>query len=582
VTQQFAPEEPPTRARGTATALAAAHAQFARAALGIYLAAAAAALALVVGVLTTERTHEEDQLREQLLAEANLRGHYLVRYLDLLVQQLRRLGLRSDVTLLDQNLAPERSLLNLSHQKSAFFNLGVAILGVDGQVLWEGPEHFLPRSNFADRAWFTNVEKSRSVHIVPVDPERAEDAVLYVVSPIVRDGNVTGALLGAVDLKHGDVLAVGGTRANLNTVVVTSSGEIVYPPAPPAFAHEETWHRLFANDAALGRVTTIDLTGARTAVALTPVESTELELALLVPENELLYQTRSRIQKRIGVALAIAAVPLVALVLLLRRSLATFRRSEERAVREERLQRVGEAANLIAHEVKNSLNGIRMAAEIACDQGASGREQALHELRGEISRLANFTAELMTFSKGVVPRKMRVNLTEFVPKVTSLLEKSAKEAGVNLELTVPAQELDADVDPQLLHIVISNLVTNAIEALAAVPDTEPRIDVRLERDHDEPTNVRLEVSDNGPGLSRDIVAQLFEPFHSGKPSGVGIGLALSQRIARAHGGKLVLVPSPRGAVFALTVPSSSRVMLKNAERDRPFQNLPESGSGGAA
>jgi len=105
-----------------------------------------------------------------------------------------------------------------------------------------------------------------------------------------------------------------------------------------------------------------------------------------------------------------------------------------------------------------------------------------------------------------------------------------------------------------LHIVVSNLITNAIEALGASSDENPRIDVRLERDDQEPGGVRLEVSDNGPGLKEEIVAQLFEPFHSGKPSGVGIGLALSQRIARAHGGKLVLVPSPKGAVFVLSIP----------------------------
>ncbi len=557
MTQHFAPEEPASHGHGTATALAAAHARFARAVLAIYLATAAAALALVVGVLTTERSHEEDQLREQLLAEANLRGHYLVRYLDLLVQQLRRLGLRSDVNLLDQNLAPERSLVTLSHQKGTFFNLGLAILGVDGQVLWEGPEHFLPRQNFADRPWFVNVLKSRSVHVVPVDPERSEDAVLYVVTPIVRGGSVTGVLLGAVDLKHGDVLSVGGARANVNTVLVTSGGDIVYPPAPPAFAHEDNWRRLFSSDAALGHVTTADLFGVRTVVATSPIESTELELSLLVPEHELLQPTRSRIQSRLAVALALAAVPLLALVVLLRRSLATFRRSEEQAVREERLQRVGEAANLIAHEVKNSLNGIRMATEIACDQGAPGREQALHELRGEISRLANFTAELMTFSKGIVPRKVRVDLTEFVPKVTSLLEKSAKDVGIELVLVLPNAPLEAEVDPQLLHIVISNLVTNAIEALAASSDERPRIDVRLERDEAHGQGVRLEVSDNGPGLGSDIVDQLFEPFHSGKPSGVGIGLALSQRIARAHGGKLALEPSLKGAIFTLTLPPTS-------------------------
>jgi signal transduction histidine kinase len=549
--------EPESAARGTATALAAAHTRFARAAVGIYLAAAAAALALVIGVLTTERSHEEDQVRDQLLAEANLRGHYLVRYLDLLVQQLRRLGLRSEVNLLDQNLQPEKSLVSLSHQRSTAFNLGVAILGTDGRVLWQEPDHFLPRQSFGDRPWFANVLRGRSVHIVPVDPERSEDAILYVVSPIVRSNTLAGALLGAVDLKHGELLTVGGARADVSTVLAARGGQIVYPPAPPAFASEDSWRRAFARDEG-PRVTTLDLAGTRTVVATSPVQGTELELSLLVPEKELLRDARRRIQTRLALALATAAVPLFVLVALLRRSLETFRRSEEQAVREERLQRVGEAANLIAHEVKNSLNGIRMAAELACDERAPGRAQALQELRGEISRLTNFTAELMTFSKGVVPRKVRVDLTEFVPKVTSLLEHAAKDAGVSLELSLPPGELACELDPQLFHIVLSNLITNAIEAVSmSSSDGAPRIDVRLQRDPADPTGVRLEVSDNGPGLTEGITAQLFEPFHSGKPSGVGIGLALSQRIARAHGGQLVLAPSGQGATFVLTLPGGN-------------------------
>jgi two-component system C4-dicarboxylate transport sensor histidine kinase DctB len=543
--------------RGTASALAEAHARFARAAVGIYLAAALAALALVVGVLTTERSHEEDQLRDQLFAEANLRGHYLVRYLDLLVQQLRRLGLRSEVSLLDKNLQPERSLVSLSHQRSTAFNLGVAILGTDGQVLWEEPEHFLPRQSFADRPWFLNVERGRAVHIVPVEPERAEDAILYVVSPIVRANVVTGALLGAVDLKHGEVLTVGGTRADVSTVLATRGGQIVYPPAPPPFAHDDNWQHLFAGEV-VTRVTTVDLAGTRTVVATSPVEGTELQLSLLAPENELLRDARRRIQTRLALALVMAAVPLAVLIALLNRSIATFRRSEEQAVREERLRRVGEAANLIAHEVKNSLNGIRMAAELACDDRAPGRSQALQELRGEISRLTNFTAELMTFSKGISPRKVKVDLREFVPKVTSLLEKSANEAGVEVALDMPEAELECEVDPQLLHIVLSNLVTNAIEAVSvSATDNAPHIDVRLGRDSADPNGVRLEVADNGPGLAKNIEPQLFEPFHSGKPSGVGIGLALSQRIARAHGGQLVYVPSARGATFVLTLPGGT-------------------------
>ena len=79
----------------------------------------------------------------------------------------------------------------------------------------------------------------------------------------------------------------------------------------------------------------------------------------------------------------------------------------------------------------------------------------------------------------------------------------------------------------------------------------------LEHDPAHPRGVRLEVSDNGPGVGESIAAQLFEPFHSGKPSGVGIGLALAQRIARAHGGELVRASAKQGATFILTLPGGT-------------------------
>jgi signal transduction histidine kinase len=64
----------------------------------------------------------------------------------------------------------------------------------------------------------------------------------------------------------------------------------------------------------------------------------------------------------------------------------------------------------------------------------------------------------------------------------------------------------------------------------------------------------LRVVDNGPGVPESIRERLFEPFVTGKPSGVGLGLAVSRRIVRAHGGDLVLERTPAGASFLLTFP----------------------------
>jgi len=99
-------------------------------------------------------------------------------------------------------------------------------------------------------------------------------------------------------------------------------------------------------------------------------------------------------------------------------------------------------------------------------------------------------------------------------------------------------------------------VGNALDA-ALASASAPRVDVRLSV---EQGVARLRVSDNGKGVSASMRSRLFEPFQSEKPNGVGIGLALARKIARAHGGDLVLDeaqgtrPGFPGASFVLTVP----------------------------
>jgi signal transduction histidine kinase len=104
-----------------------------------------------------------------------------------------------------------------------------------------------------------------------------------------------------------------------------------------------------------------------------------------------------------------------------------------------------------------------------------------------------------------------------------------------------------------LRIALSNLINNALEALATRRlNAEPaRLELRVEG---APDTARLLVSDNGDGVPDDIRPRLFEPFHSGKTSGVGIGLALAKRIAQAHGGDLELSSYALGAKFCLTLP----------------------------
>lgn len=541
----------------TIPSLAAAHLRLGRAAVGIYLATAAVALSLLGVFLFTEHSHTQAELRRQVLLQSADRARALQTHLELLTRELRRLGLRSEVDLFDQNLEPERSLLGVSHGSSTFFNLGVAIVGIDGAVVWAEPKRFLSvGQSFADEPWFAGLSRSRTLRIVAVEPERAEDATLYVVSPIVRNHQFQGAILGGIDLASSHVLTIEDRSVSgATTILTTVDGRIVFPGRPPPFALTSDWTKLFSRPTRESRLTTLSVDGKPQLLGISPLEGSDLNLLLLVDEQTLFRSARERLRTRLLVGFALAVAPLMALVALLRHSLRIFREGEEQAMREERLHRIGEAANVIAHEVKNSLNGIRMAAELAVGspEPKSRGERALTELRGEIERLTNFTGDLMMFSKGIQPRPVHLDLNELAARLVSLFEAAAAEAGVTLVVRPASAPIWVSADPQLLRVAVSNLMNNALEALSTRrPSSDPpRIELSVEAG---PSAARLAVADNGDGVAQTIKPRLFEPFQSGKTSGVGIGLALGKRIAQAHGGDLELLSNTPGATFCISLP----------------------------
>jgi signal transduction histidine kinase len=563
---------PPQEIAGPEHDLATVHARFARAVLWIYLGTGAVAVVLLVGVLATDLDYQKEVARKTLLLETEVRAHYLGQHLRLLVGELTRLGLRSEVNLLDQNIEPERSLLRLAHEKSSFFNVGVSVVGPDGEVLWSEPRQFLPVGHsIAGEVWYQAVLRARSAVVVPVQPEREKDSLLYVVSPVLRSGEFSGMLLGAVDLAREGTL---GTEfhpgAHALDVLTTRQGVVIFPSKPPAFASTPAWNQVMAQAHGDPFITQADLVlkedaaprpakdsvhNVATVVAGSPVSGTDFLLLSLAGADRLFGPDRARMRERLATGLFVALIPLLLLVLPLKRSFRVFRQSERRAVANERLRMLGEAVNLIAHEVKNSLNGLRVALEMIL-QGEriapeSRQSQAAVGLRAEVERLSNFATELLSFSKGVIPRPVSMDLGEFGRKITDLARTRADSLGVLLEVEAPARRVAVRADPFLIHTVIANLVSNALDSLAGAPVKMPRVRVSLEpRD----SRAFLRVRDNGPGVSPQVLPRLFEPFVTGKPNGVGIGLALSRKIARAHGGDLELEAAGPGASFLLTLP----------------------------
>ena len=133
----------------------------------------------------------------------------------------------------------------------------------------------------------------------------------------------------------------------------------------------------------------ISLGGEGVLVATAPVAGTELVLLTVANQEETFRSARERLQTRISAGLGLALGPAFLLLYLLTRSLKVFRKSEEEAVREERLRLLGEAASAIAHEVKNALNGLSMGLDLVVRPTDVARRERILEsfaVRFSVSR----------------------------------------------------------------------------------------------------------------------------------------------------------------------------------------------------
>jgi two-component system C4-dicarboxylate transport sensor histidine kinase DctB len=539
---------PATTAARSTDKLAEAHSRFAKAALWIYLGAALVALTLLVTAVLTDKSHNDEQAKRQLLLETEVLAHRLADHLSLLVEELQRLGDRSEVDLLDQSLAPERALLDVAHQDSPLFNLGVAIADREGKVLWAEPQSFLEdRASLGARPWFLEVHDRRVPRVVS---PYAKEPVLFIVSPIVRDERFTGAFIGGLDLTNErPMTAAMRARPYVSTLLATGRGGVVFPPSAPAFTRSADWFSLFQGRIGQASTAEVVFDGAESVVAAARVPVADLFLLNTAKKADLFRESDRRLRTRMLLGVVLALAPMLALVIILTRSLAQFRRSETEAVREEHLRTIGEAANVIAHEVRNSLNGIRMGFDLMLDKQRRPSERVVTELRAEIERLSTFTYQLMLFAKNPQPNRTPVNLSEMVPRWLTLTRDVAAETGVEVELSGADRPILVEGDPMLLQIVVGNLVSNALDAVAGVEP--PKITVALATGSG---TAEVRVEDNGPGVEVSFRERLFEPFVTGKPSGVGMGLSISRKIARAHGGDLVLDGTRAGASFLLTLP----------------------------
>ncbi len=225
-------------------------------------------------------------------------------------------------------------------------------------------------------------------------------------------------------------------------------------------------------------------------------------------------------------------------------------RQHRRSVERERLAALGEAAAVVAHEVRNPLGAISNATCLLKRAGASASSLVLlRMIEEEAARLDELVHDLLYVARPLEPRRRAVDLGELCSQLAQTSRQSDDFASLTLVVELPGHAPKVLADPVHLQVAVANLLRNAAQA------SPPSGTVRL-RVTEHGRLVWLEVEDEGPGVPEEVAARIFEPFFTTRGSGTGLGLSLVKRIADAHQASLrVERASHGGACFQLALPA---------------------------
>jgi len=274
--------------------------------------------------------------------------------------------------------------------------------------------------------------------------------------------------------------------------------------------------------------------------------------------------------------------------LVLLRDLTSMWRMQQELRRHERLATLGQLSAGVAHEIRNPLAGIGTSAQVLLRRFEPGDDRArfAQVILDEVARLDRIVTSLLQYARPRQPELHAVRLADSVERVVAMTRENAQRQRVRLESEVAPRLPPVYIDADLVHQVLLNVTLNALQAMPSGgtlryevrpvrrrrPTRGPgrRAEDRRRGADGAPPERRgrgspwietqqVRVSDTGVGIPRGVLAKLFDPFFSTKPSGTGLGLSISQTIMQEHGGSIAVDSREgRGTTVLLNFPLEKR------------------------
>ncbi|MCJ7681022.1 MAG: ATP-binding protein, partial [Candidatus Aminicenantes bacterium] len=220
---------------------------------------------------------------------------------------------------------------------------------------------------------------------------------------------------------------------------------------------------------------------------------------------------------------------------------------------------------VLTHEIMNSITPISSLASTINDllsdipsserPGSDEERENLLDIKQAAGTIQNRSRGLLHFVDAYrnltlipKPNMQMISVRELFSRIERLMASNIKEKAIAFTSTIDPAELELTADTELIEQVLINLLLNALQAVENIP--RPVIELRSQLDSR--GRIQIQIVDNGPGISKENLEEIFIPFFSTKEGGSGIGLSLSRQIMRQHGGTISVNAIPgKATVFTL-------------------------------
>jgi PAS domain S-box-containing protein len=256
----------------------------------------------------------------------------------------------------------------------------------------------------------------------------------------------------------------------------------------------------------------------------------------------------------------------------------------KQVIRAKKMAAIGEAATGIQHAIKNMLNALKGGAYLVRNGIMKHNRQRLEEGWGMveegIERMTALSLNLLNYAKDWHPELEEVDLNHMVSKVHEVVKQSASDKNVATSVELTDESAVVRCDPKLIHMAVMDIVSNAVDACTwkeYESGDAPAISLRT-FSSESGNQLNIEIRDNGSGMSKVILKNIFTPFFSTKKKwGTGLGLALTSRVIDVHGGAIDVESEPgKGTMFRIVLPRSGPSEVRKGGRKNDPENDPES------